>query len=199
MRRCKATDRTAACIDVSLTAEEVQCENECLRQLLRGKTKKSEELWRQNKEERRQKEELQRQQSSMQLLMYLFLVDDHLFRSLTVESGTNKTSTPGTTDVSSRFYPKHFLAWTDFDTLHVDMFTQLETTLGSDALFPSRKALQALGEDSSPLVSDETDLQPFLRNAVKNPAALIKEEQKKRKNQMPCHYKCASVSSYIVS
>ncbi|CAK7563063.1 MAG: hypothetical protein SEPTF4163_000920 [Sporothrix epigloea] len=132
-------------IDVSLTAEEAQSEIKRLRQLLAERTREIEE-------ERRQKEEERR---------------------LTVESDNNKTSTPGTTDVSGRFYPKRFLAWTDFDTLHVDNFTQLERTLGSAALFPSRNVLQALGENSSPLVSDELDLRPFLRNAVEKPAALI--------------------------
>ncbi|CAK7275170.1 hypothetical protein SEPCBS57363_006543 [Sporothrix epigloea] len=179
---------------VSLTAEgEGQREIERLRQQLADVRREYEDLRRQEEELRRQKEEERRQkedemvekeeerrqieelqrQSPTQLFTYLSLVDDYLFRSLNVESDTSKTSTPGTTDVSGRFYPKHFFAWTDFDTLHADLFMQLETTLGSHALFPSRNALQALCEDSSPLVSDEADLRPFLRNAVETPASLI--------------------------
>ncbi|CAK7275197.1 hypothetical protein SEPCBS57363_006556 [Sporothrix epigloea] len=177
VRRGKATDRSATGIDVSLTAEEVQREIELLHQLLAERTEENEEERRQKEEERQQKEKLQQLQSPTRLLAYLSLVDELLFRSLTVETDTHKSSAPGTTDVSGRFYPKHFLAWTDFDTLHADLFAQLETTLGSDALYPSRNALQALGENSSPLVSDETDLRPFLRNAVEKPAALINEKR----------------------
>ncbi|CAK7275195.1 hypothetical protein SEPCBS57363_006555 [Sporothrix epigloea] len=121
--------------------EEVQREIERLHQLLAERTEENEEERRQKEEERQQKEKLQQLQSPTRLLAYLSLVDELLFRSLTVETDTHKSSAPGTTDVSGRFYPKHFLAWTDFDTLHADLFAQLETTLGSDALYPSRTAL----------------------------------------------------------
>ncbi|CAK7228839.1 hypothetical protein SCUCBS95973_007016 [Sporothrix curviconia] len=152
--------------------EERRQKEEERRQKEEERRQKDEER-RQKEEERRQKEELQQLQNPTALLTYLSLVDEHLFRSLAVESDPNKTSAPGTTDVSGRCYPQRFVPWTDFDTLHASLFEQLETTLGSDEVFPSRNAMQALGEDSSPLMSDEMDLRPFLRSAVEKPAASI--------------------------
>ncbi|OAA55597.1 metalloprotease m41 [Niveomyces insectorum RCEF 264] len=132
-----------------------------------------EEEQQQKEEERRQKEELQKLQSPTRFLDYLSLVDEHLFTSLAVERDPHKSSTPGTTDVGGRVYPQHFRPWTDFSAAHAAVFAQLAATFGNDATFPSRNAMQALGENISPKVSDEADLRPFLRSAVEKPAELI--------------------------
>ena len=153
--------------------EEAEKREEKARQQREEAEKREEKARQQREEAEKREEELLKWQRPTRFLEYLSLVDEHLFTSLNVERDPYKTSAPGTTDVGGRFYPQHFRAWTDFSAAHVAVFERLAAAFGNDATFPSRNAMQALGENLSPKVSDETDLRPFLRNAVEKPAESI--------------------------